>query len=133
MRNLVNSIRLLLLPLLFIGCVADSTSETDSDLNGDDPVVCIEIAVECPAGEAPADTDGDGCALECAPVACPAIAVECPEGEVPTDTDGDGCPLECAPVACPAIAVECPEGEVPMDIDGDGCPLECGVFCGNNP
>jgi hypothetical protein len=99
-----------------------------------DQVVCIEIAPDCPAGEAPADTDGDGCALECAPVVCPAVWVECPDGEVPTDTDGDGCALECAPaVACPAIWVECPEGEVPMDIDGDGCALECGVFCGNNP
>jgi hypothetical protein len=133
MHHLAKSLRLLALPLLFVGCLADSTDSTESDVTGDDPVACIEIAVQCPYGEAPADVDGDGCALECAPVVCPAIVVECPEGEVPMDIDGDGCALECGPVACPAIVVECPEGEVPMDLDGDGCPLECGVFCGNNP
>lgn len=101
MLNLATSF--LLAFTLLAGCLADSTGETDSDITGEDPVVC------------------------------PAIAVECPEGELPADTDGDGCALECSPVACPEIAVECPEGEVPMDLDGDGCALECGVFCGNNP
>jgi hypothetical protein len=131
MRNLAKSF--LLAVSLLAGCVADSTDETDSDITGDDPVVCPAIAVECPYGEQPADTDGDGCALECSPVACPEIAVECPDGEQPADIDGDGCPLECSPVVCPAVFPDCPEGEVPMDLDGDGCALECGVFCGNNP
>jgi hypothetical protein len=123
----------MLLGLVSACALDDNEREREQPLD-DDQVVCIEIVPDCPAGEAPADTDGDGCALECAPVACPAVWVECPDGEVPTDIDGDGCALECAPaVVCPAVWVECPDGEVPMDIDGDGCALECGVFCGNNP
>jgi hypothetical protein len=121
-------LRLLLSCSLFIGltsaCVLDE-NERQQPLDDEDPIACIEILPDCPYGEAPADLDGDGCALECAPVVCPAIAVECPPGQAPADTDGDGCALECEPVACPAVWVECPNGDEPIDSDGDGCALEC--------
>jgi hypothetical protein len=98
-------------------------------LGGTGSTACIEIAVQCPAGEEPADVDGDGCALECRATgpACIEIAVQCPAGQEPADVDGDGCALECratGPV-CIAIAVECPAGQVATDVDGDGCALEC--------
>jgi hypothetical protein len=86
---------------------------------------CPEIAPVCPAGEVPADLDGDGCALECKPVACPPVWPLCSPGEVPADLDGDGCALECKPVACPPVWPLCSPGEVPADLDGDGCALEC--------
>lgn len=93
---------LITLSLAFTACLADDEGETDQPIGGDDDVVCIEIAVECPVGERVADTNGDGCALEC------------------------------EPVVCPAYVPDCGPDEVPMDLDGDGCALECGVFCGNN-
>jgi hypothetical protein len=107
--------RLLLLASIFaIGSTAaclDSTGDQEQEINDGD------------AEDETEPSDGD--------IACPAIAVECPEGQVATDTDGDGCALECAePVACPEIAVVCDEGFVPMDLDGDGCALECGINCG---
>ena len=126
--RLVSSITL---AFAFTACVADSEGEDDQPLGGEE-VVCPAYIPDCPDGEAPADTNNDGCALECAPVACPAIAVECPVGERPADTDNDGCALECEPVVCPAYVPDCGPDEVPMDLDGDGCALECSVFCGNN-
>lgn len=132
MRSFLRLVTSITLALSFTACLSDETTERDSSLE-DDEVVCIELYPECGPGEAPADTDGDGCPLECAPVACPAIAVECPGGADPIDADNDGCALECPGVVCPAVEVDCPDGQVPMDLDNDGCALECGEFCGNNP
>jgi hypothetical protein len=44
-----------------------------------------------------ADTNGDGCALECEIVACPPFIPSCPPGQKIADTNGDGCALECEP------------------------------------
>lgn len=122
--------------------------EGDVGTENDGGAACIKIAVHCPAGQSPADTDGDGCALECRPdptcgnddggspdvdagVACPAYWPVCADDEEVADVDGDGCALECRPiaidagVACPAVWVECSNGASPIDSNGDGCALEC--------
>ena len=130
MSYFLNSARLLAVCLGLSSCVAGpSTNENDSALDGENDVVCIELAPDCPDGQVPGDTDNDGCALECVPdpTVCIEIAPDCAAGEVPGDTDGDGCALECVPelVACIEIAPDCAAGEVPGDTDGDGCALEC--------
>ncbi|MBX3186184.1 MAG: hypothetical protein KF819_04180 [Labilithrix sp.] len=92
----------------------------------DGPVACPPVAPpECPAGQRVADTNGDGCALECEIVSCPPVIPTCPPGHRVADTDGDGCALECEPVACPPYVPTCAPGEKIADADGDGCAAEC--------
>ncbi len=142
----------LLLTLTVASCTDETSGERGSRLGGPDPVACIEILPDCADGEVPADTDGDGCLLECAPApaSCPDPALGavywgggnsgqpydvcltslwgCDTGGVYFDDPACGC--GCMPVVCPAIAVDCPDGQTPIDADGDGCALECGgVVC----
>jgi hypothetical protein len=109
------------------------------------PQTCIEIAVICPDDQAPIDSDGDGCPLECpaegegegeegegeegegdGDFGCEPLI--CDDDEAPIDSNGDGCEDECVGTPCPPMA-ECPAGEQPVDADDDGCFDGCTTPC----
>src|SRR5688500_11925937 len=81
------------------GTESDLSKDNDQEKEKDEgsPVDCSTLPTPmCAAGTKLADSNGDGCALECEPVACPPIAPPlCDTGYKLADTNGDGCALEC--------------------------------------
>jgi len=75
-------------------------AQNQKPLRGEDGA-CIEIAIACPAGQVPVDSDGDGCAFECGiqvldgGAHCGPVRVGCSDGQVASDADGDGCDDSC--------------------------------------
>ena len=100
----------------------DGQLPVDSDGDGCDDTCQCGYVIDCLPGYKPFDADGDGCADKCVPI-CKDLL--CTKEQTPVDFDGDGCADKCV---C-AIAIDCAPGYAPKDSNGDGCVDTCVPIC----